>query len=105
MKHGKLDIYGYRFNKDLVYITDASFLTNTLIEKITGVKTLIINALRIEKHHSHFTLEEALEIIEKIKPERSYLTHISHLLGKHDEVSKSLPKNVALAYDNLTIDI
>ena len=105
VKHGKLDIYGYRFNKELVYITDASFLTNTLIEKITGVKTLIINALRIEKHHSHFTLAQALEIIEKIKPERSYLTHISHLLGKHDEISKTLPQNVELAFDNLTIEI
>lgn len=105
IKHGKLDILGYRFNQDLVYITDASYLPDSLIKKLKGVKTLIINALRIEKHHSHFTLNEALEIIEKIKPERSFLTHISHLLGKHDEVSKTLPQNVALAYDNLTIDV
>ena len=66
---------------------------------------MVINALRIEPHHSHFNLEEALEFISDIKPERAYLTHISHHLGFHEEVQQQLPKNVFLAYDNLQITI
>ena len=65
----------------------------------------MVSALRIEPHHSHFNLAEALEFIEKIKPNKTYLTHISHLLGFHDEVEQSLPENVHLAYDNLKITI
>lgn len=75
------------------------------IDKIKGVKTLVVNALRIEPHYSHFNLEEALEFIKKINPERAYLTHISHMLGFHAEVQKQLPENVFLAYDNLKITI
>ena len=69
------------------------------------IKVLVINALRITPHVSHFNLEEALSFIELIKPERAYLTHISHLLGFHDEVQQTLPKNVYLAYDNLKITV
>jgi phosphoribosyl 1,2-cyclic phosphate phosphodiesterase len=75
------------------------------MEKIKGVNTLVINALRIEPHHSHFNLEEALEFIDIIKPAKAYLTHISHLMGFHDEVEEELPPNVHLAYDNLIIEV
>ena len=70
-----------------------------------GVKVLTVNALRKEPHLSHFNLEEALDFIRKINPERAYLTHISHLMGFHEEVEKELPENVFLAYDNLKITI
>jgi phosphoribosyl 1,2-cyclic phosphate phosphodiesterase len=70
-----------------------------------GVKVLVINALRIEEHMSHINLAEALEIIEKVKPQKAYLTHISHHMGKHADVQPTLPDNVALAYDGLSITI
>ena len=75
------------------------------IEKIRGSKILVVNALRIEAHLSHFNLEEALNFVEKVNPEKAYFTHISHLLGFHAEVEKSLPDNVHLAYDNLQITL
>ena len=70
-----------------------------------GSRVVVVNALREEAHHSHFNLEEALSFIEDIKPEKAYLTHISHLLGFHEEVEKKLPKGVHLAYDNLILNI
>ena len=70
-----------------------------------GTKVLVINALRKEKHISHFTLNEAIEIISEIKPQYAYLTHISHLMGLHQDVEKELPANVNLAYDGLVINV
>ena len=75
------------------------------IEKLKGLKVLVITALREEPHHSHFNMAEALTFINLVQPEKTYLTHISHLLGFHDEVQQKLPKNVYLAYDNLEINI
>jgi len=69
------------------------------------VKVLVVNALRIEPHHSHFNLEEALAFIEEVQPEKAFLTHISHMLGFHKEVEQQLPAHVFLAYDNLKITI
>ena len=66
---------------------------------------MVLNALRKEKHISHFNLEEALALIKELKPKKAYLTHISHLMGKHSEVSDTLPENVEIAYDNLSIKI
>ena len=66
---------------------------------------MILNCLRIEEHYSHFNLEEALALVEELQPEQTYFTHISHLLGFHEEVSKLLPNNVKLAYDGLQIEI
>ena len=66
---------------------------------------LVVNALREEPHHSHFNLDEALQFIELVKPKKAYLTHVSHMLGFHEEIQKKLPKNVFLAYDNLEITI
>lgn len=102
--HNKLPIMGYRIG-DLTYITDASFIEDNEKEKIKGTKVLVINALRNSKHVSHFSLNEAIEVITELKPERAYLTHISHFLGLHEEVQKKLPDNVFLAYDNLIVDI
>ena len=102
--HFKLPVFGFRIN-DFTYITDANFISPTEIEKIKGTKILILNALQRETHISHFTLEEALAIVEIIKPEKAYFTHISHKLGTHADVSKELPPNVFLAYDGLKIEI
>lgn len=102
--HNRVQVYGFRI-KDFAYITDAKTIEEEEVEKLEGVEVLVINALRKEPHHSHFNLEEALEFIRKVKPQRAYLTHISHLLGFHEEVQAELPENVFLAYDNLQITI
>lgn len=102
-QHNRLQVFGFRI-RDFVYLTDVKSIEKAELEKIKGVKTLVVNALRIEPHHSHFNLEEALEFIRSVDPEIAYLTHISHLMGFHAEVEKQLPKNVYLAYDNLMIN-
>ncbi|MFD0962721.1 MBL fold metallo-hydrolase [Pseudofulvibacter geojedonensis] len=102
--HDKLPILGFRIGK-VAYLTDAKIVSDTEIEKLLGVEVLVVNALREEEHASHFTLSEALNFVEKVKPKKAYLTHISHLLGFHEEVEENLPKNVFLGYDNLTIEI
>ena len=102
--HHKLQVYAFRFG-DFAYVTDAKTVDEKEVEKLKGVKVLTVNALRKEPHLSHFNLEEALDFIKKVNPERAYLTHISHLLGFHEEVQKELPENVFLAYDNLKISI
>ena len=102
--HNQLQVFGFRLN-DFAYVTDAKTINAEEKEKLKGLKVLVINALRREPHHSHFNLEEALAMIEELQPEKAYLTHISHLLGFHDEVEAELPENVFLAYDNLKIEI
>lgn len=102
--HNRLQVFGYRVS-DFTYLTDVKSVSQAEIEKIKGSKVLVVNALRIEPHHSHFNLEEALAFIEKVKPHKAYITHISHLLGFHKEVEKKLPKDVHLAYDNLEITL
>ena len=100
--HYMLPILGYRIN-DFTYITDGKFIEDAEIEKIKGSKVVVINALRKKEHISHFTLEEALKILDKIQPEQAYVTHISHLMGLHNEIQKELPSYVKLAYDGLVI--
>ncbi|CAG2532032.1 2-cyclic phosphate phosphodiesterase [Maribacter dokdonensis] len=102
--HNKVQVFGYRVG-DFTYLTDVKTIAPEELEKIKGSKVVVVNALRIDPHISHFNLEEALAFIDLIQPEKAYLTHISHLLGFHDEIEKSLPSNVHLAYDNLTITI
>jgi phosphoribosyl 1,2-cyclic phosphate phosphodiesterase len=104
LMHRKLPVLGFRI-EDFTYITDANYISEQSMELIKGTKTLVINALRKEKHISHFTLGEALDIIEIVKPEKAYLTHISHLLGKHRQISAELPENVFLAYDGLSLEL
>jgi phosphoribosyl 1,2-cyclic phosphate phosphodiesterase len=102
--HYKMPVLGFRIN-DFVYITDANSISNEELEKAKGAKVLVLNALRREPHVSHFTLKEALKVIESISPERAFLTHLSHQMGTHQEVSKELPLNVEIAYDGLSIDL
>jgi len=100
--HLKLPIYAYRI-KNITYITDASFISEPEKQKIYGTEILVVNALRIQKHISHFNLDQALELIQQIKPGKAYLTHISHQMGLHNTVNAQLPENVFLAYDGLSI--
>ncbi|MEN3324144.1 MBL fold metallo-hydrolase [Mariniflexile soesokkakense] len=103
-KHDALQVFGFKFGH-FAYLTDMKTVKEKEIEKIKNIKVLVINALRVEPHQSHFNLEEALQFVNKVNPEKAYLTHISHMLGFHDEVEKTLPKNVFLAYDGLQITI
>jgi len=102
--HHKMPVMGFRI-KDFTYITDANFIAENELEKVRGSKVLVINALRKKKHISHFTLQEALDIIEDVKPEKAYLVHLSHQMGFHSEVEAELPSNVHLAYDGLRLII
>ena len=104
VRHMTLPIFGYRI-RNFAYITDASFISETEKKKLKGVKVLVINALRREQHYSHFNLEQALAVIDEVKPERAYLTHVSHRLGKYVEVSAELPENVFLGIDNQLIEV
>ena len=85
--HNRLQVFGFRIG-DFAYLTDVKTIQPKEIEKIKGVKVLSVNALRKEPHHSHFNLDEALELVGQVKPDRTYFTHISHNLGFHDEVEK-----------------
>jgi phosphoribosyl 1,2-cyclic phosphate phosphodiesterase len=100
--HYEMDVLGFRMH-DFTYITDANFISSEEIEKIKGSRVLVLNALRHEKHISHYTLSEAIEIARYINPEKTFFTHISHQLGKHDEVATMLPDNMNLAYDGLQV--
>ncbi len=102
--HHKLPVLGFRVG-GLTYITDTNFIPPEEFEKIKGTRILIINALRREKHISHFNLEEALEVINEIKPEKAYLTHLSHTFGTHENIQKELPENVFVGYDGLKMQI
>lgn len=102
--HHKLPVFGYRI-ENFTYITDANRIADEEKEKIAGSEILVINALQKEPHISHFNLEEALLIIEEVNPRKAYLTHISHKLGFHKEVTAELPENVELAYDGLKINL
>ncbi len=104
VNHGKIPILGFRMG-NMAYITDALTLPDETYAALQGVDTLVINALRHTPHYSHMTLEEALKAIDRIKPRIAYLTHIADSMGRHAEVSATLPKGVHLAYDNLEIDI
>ena len=102
VQHYKMPVFGYRI-EDFVYITDANAIKEEEFEKLKNVGVLVLNALRKETHVSHFTLDEALAIIKRVNPKQAYLTHISHLMGTHEDTSKLLPSNVAIAHDGLTI--
>jgi len=102
--HYKLPVLGYRMG-DFAYITDANFIPEEEKEKLIGVKHLVINALRREKHISHFALCESLEIINELSPRKAYLTHISHQMGLHEKLQNELPPHVTAAYDGLKVEI
>lgn len=102
--HYRLPVKVYRI-KDFTYITDANFISEEEKEKIKGSKIIVVNALRREPHVSHFTFQQAIELMQELKPEKAYFTHISHQLGLHEAVSKELPDFIKLAYDGLQIEI
>jgi phosphoribosyl 1,2-cyclic phosphate phosphodiesterase len=102
--HHKLPVYGFRI-QDFTYITDANFISQESLDKIKGTKILVLNALQIQPHISHFTLQEAIDIAQKIGAEQTYFTHISHKLGSHADIQKILPDSVFLAYDGLSLTV
>lgn len=95
-------VLGFRFN-DLVYITDCKSIDNVEFKKLKNTKILILNALHRKPHYSHMNLEEALDLIKKVQPEKAFLTHISHNMGKESDVNRELPNGVQLAYDGLRV--
>lgn len=101
--HHEMKVFGFRI-QDLTYITDANHIADDQLEKLKGSKVIVLNALRNSRHVSHYSLSEALEIIAFLGPERAYLTHISHFLGKYEIVESKLPPGVHLAYDGLQIE-
>lgn len=101
--HYRLPIYGFRIG-NFAYITDANYIPEESKEKLIGVKYLVINALRKEHHISHFSLREAIDFIREISPKKAFITHISHQMGFHAEVSKELPSGIVLAYDGLSFN-
>lgn len=104
VQHADLPVLGFRID-NFTYLTDVKTISAEEIEKIIGTDVLVINVLRINSHNSHLNLNEALELIETIRPKTTYFTHISHMLGFHDEVEAMLPENVHLAYDTLKITL
>jgi phosphoribosyl 1,2-cyclic phosphate phosphodiesterase len=100
--HYRLPVYGFRIG-NFAYITDANYIPEESKEQLYGVKYLVINALRKEKHISHFSLREAIDFIREISPKKAFITHISHQMGLHIEVSKELPPEIMLAYDGLSL--
>jgi phosphoribosyl 1,2-cyclic phosphate phosphodiesterase len=102
--HGNLQVFGYRID-NFAYLTDVKTIAESELDKLKNLDVLVVNALREEPHDTHFNLQEALNFIALVNPKKSYLTHISHLMGFHEEVQQNLPKNVYLAYDNLEITL
>ncbi len=100
--HYKLPVLGFRI-RDFAYITDANKIEEGEFDKLKDLKVLVLNALRFEKHVSHFTLDEAVEVAQRVGAERTYFTHISHLLDKHETINQQLPSSIKLAYDGLTL--
>ena len=104
--HKDLPVLAYRIGR-VGYVTDVSYIAAEELQKLVGVDVLVVNALRKQKHYSHFCLTEALHVIEQVSPRCAYLTHVSHEMGLHAEVSTdgSLPSNVYLAYDGLEVSV
>ena len=102
--HYKLPVFGYRI-KDFVYLTDVSFVSEREKEKMKGAEVIVLDALRKIPHISHFTMEQAVELLEELKPKQGYLIHISHLMGLHNEVVKELPNFIKPAHDGLILEL
>ena len=100
--HGTMQDFGYRID-DFAYLTDLSYIAEDSKQLLQDLEVLVVDALRIDPHPTHFNLQQALALIEELKPAKAYLTHISHKLGFHDEVQATLPENVFLAYDGLVV--
>jgi phosphoribosyl 1,2-cyclic phosphate phosphodiesterase len=102
--HGKLPVLGFRIG-DFCYITDAKTIPACEMDKIRNLDLLVINALHHRVHHAHLNLREAIELVRTIQPKRAYFTHISHFMGRYEDVASQLPANIYLAHDGLTFDL
>lgn len=102
--HYRLPVFGFRIG-DFAYITDANFIPEESMKLLEGTDTLVLNALQITPHISHFTLDEAIQIARTVGARRTYLTHISHRLGLHEQIDSQLPEGIALAYDGLELSL
>ncbi len=102
--HGNLPIYGYKFG-NMAYITDAKTIPDKTVALIKDIDLLIINALHHKAHKTHMNLKESLKVIEKINPKKAILTHISHHMGFHDDINETLPDNVSLGYDGMSLHL
>jgi len=102
--HFQMPVFGYRIG-DFTYITDANSISEEEKAKVRGSKTLVLNALRKEKHPSHFNLSEAIALATELGAEKTYFTHISHQLGLHQQIEKELPSGMHLAHDGLKIEV
>ncbi|WP_367392472.1 MBL fold metallo-hydrolase [Lewinella sp. LCG006] len=102
--HGLLPIQGYRIG-NFAYLTDIKSIAEEELKKLDNLDLLVISALHREEHHSHLSLTQAIGLIERIKPKRAYLTHLSHQMGNHQEVEQQLPPNIRIAYDQLTLSL
>ncbi|MDP3463917.1 MAG: MBL fold metallo-hydrolase [Bacteroidales bacterium] len=100
--HMRMKVYGFRFG-NFSYVTDANMIPEKTMELMKGSDVIVINALRKQPHVSHFNLEQAIDVIGKLKPKVAYLTHISHMMGKHADIEAELPPSVHMAYDGLEI--
>ncbi len=101
--HYRMPVLGFRIG-DLAYITDAKSISADNMDKLRGLKVLVLNALRRTEHLSHFTLGEAIEIARELQPEMTYLTHLSHLMGLHADIAAELPAGIEVAYDGLIVE-
>jgi len=104
VKHLDMDVLGFRLG-NFTYITDANHIDDSEKDKIRGSEVLVLNALRKEKHLSHFTLQEAIDLATELNIPKTYFTHISHQMGLHHNVSESLPRGMFLAYDGLVVQV
>lgn len=104
VRHLTLPILGYRIG-NFGYVTDASFISKTELQKLKNLDMLVINALRKQEHYSHFNLHQALQLIEYLSPKRAYLTHVSHEMGKYADIQPTLPPNVFLGEDGISVTV
>ncbi len=102
--HMSMEVSGFRIG-DFAYITDANYIPGNILARLLDCKVVVLNALRKKHHLSHYNLEEAVKVLEFLRPEKAYITHISHLMGFHQEVSKELPGFIEFAYDGLELEI
>ncbi|MCP4551494.1 MAG: MBL fold metallo-hydrolase [Bacteroidetes bacterium] len=102
--HYAKPVFGFRI-KDFTYLTDVKTIADEEIKKMGGSKIVVLSGVHKMKHLSHFNLDEAIELLQRLKPDKGFITHISHMMGCHKDVMKELPDNISLAYDGLSIEI
>lgn len=102
--HMKMDVRGFRIG-DFAYITDTNYIPAESLKKLLDCKVIVLNAVRKQPHTSHYNLEQAVKVLEFLRPEKAYITHLSHIMGKHKDVSEELPEFIELAWDGLVVEL